>query len=65
MTRRRLYSMSPEEQASFWRTVQCVIEKDVVRTDRGNPYFAGEDNPNIEIMKNILLNYAYYNPGLS
>lgn len=65
LTRRRLYSMSPEEQASFWRTVQCVIEKDVVRTDRGNPYFAGEDNPNIDIMKNILLNYAYYNPGLS
>lgn len=65
LMRRRLYSMSPEEQASFWRTVQCVIEKDVVRTDRGNPYFAGDDNPNIEIMKNILLNYAYYNPGLS
>lgn len=65
LTRRRLYSMSPEEQAQFWRTVQCVIEKDVVRTDRGNPYFAGDDNPNIEIMKNILLNYAYYNPGLS
>lgn len=57
--------MSPEEQAQFWRTVQCVIEKDVVRTDRGNPYFAGDDNPNIEIMKNILLNYAYYNPALS
>ncbi|XP_037031450.1 TBC1 domain family member 16 isoform X1 [Bradysia coprophila] len=65
LTRRRLYSMSPEEQAQFWRTVQCVIEKDVIRTDRGNPYFAGDDNPNIEIMKNILLNYAYYNPGLS
>ena len=35
ITRRRLYSMSPETQAHFWRTVQCVIEKDVVRTDRG------------------------------
>lgn len=65
LTRRRLYSMSPEEQAVFWRSVQCVIEKDVVRTDRGNPYFAGDDNPNIDIMKNILLNYAYYNPGMS
>lgn len=57
--------MSPEEQAHFWRSVQSIIEKDVVRTDRGNPYFAGDDNPNIEIMKNILLNYAYYNAGLS
>lgn len=65
LSRRRLYSMSPEEQAVFWRSVQCVIEKDVVRTDRGNPYFAGDDNPNIDIMKNILLNYAYYNPGMS
>ncbi|XP_059607672.1 TBC1 domain family member 16 isoform X2 [Phlebotomus argentipes] len=65
LTKRRLYSMSPEEHAHFWRTVQCVIEKDVVRTDRGNPFFAGNDNPNIEIMKNILLNYAFYNPNLS
>lgn len=65
ITRRRLYSMSPEAQAQFWRTVQCVIEKDVIRTDRGNPFFAGEDNPNIDTMKNILLNYAFYNPGMS
>lgn len=64
ITRRRLYSMSPEEQAQFWRSVQCVIEKDVVRTDRGNPYFAGEGNTNIDTMKNILLNYAFYNPGM-
>lgn len=64
VTRRRLYSMSPEVQAQFWRTVQCVIEKDVVRTDRGNPYFAGDGNVNIETMKNILLNYAFYNPGM-
>lgn len=65
ITRRRLYSMSPEEQAQFWRTVQCVIEKDVVRTDRGNPFFAGEGNTNIDTMKNILLNYAFFNPGMS
>lgn len=65
LARRRVYTMSPEEQATFWRTVQCVIEKDVVRTDRGNPYFAGDGNPNIEVMKNILLNYAYYNPTLA
>jgi hypothetical protein len=65
ITRRRLYSMSPEDQAHFWKTVQCVIEKDVVRTDRGNPFFSGEGNANIETMKNILLNYAFYNPGMS
>ncbi|XP_063231993.1 TBC1 domain family member 16 [Bacillus rossius redtenbacheri] len=62
ITRRRL-DMDPESQQVFWRTVQCTVEKDVVRTDRANPFFAGEDNPNVEIMKSILLNYAVYNPG--
>ncbi|CAH1645655.1 unnamed protein product [Spodoptera littoralis] len=64
ITTRRLEKMTPEQHAIFWKTVQCVIEKDVVRTDRGNPFFAGENNYNVEIMKNILLNYAVYNPVL-
>lgn len=64
ITIRRVEKMSPEQLALFWKNVQCVIEKDVVRTDRGNPYFAGENNYNVEIMKNILLNYAVYNPIL-
>ena len=49
-SRRRL-EMEPEQQQNFWRNVQCIVEKDVVRTDRSNPYFAGEDNPNIDVMK--------------
>lgn len=65
ITRKRLYSMSPEQQVQFWRTVQCVVEKDVVRTDRTNPFFCGEDNPNTEMMKNILLNFAIYNTSIS
>ncbi|KAH8328533.1 hypothetical protein KR067_010558 [Drosophila pandora] len=65
ITRKRLYSMSPEQQIHFWKTVQCVVEKDVVRTDRTNPFFCGDDNPNTEVMKNILLNFAIYNTGLS
>lgn len=64
ITRRRLERMTPEQHALFRKNVQCVIEKDVVRTDRGNPFFAGENNYNIEIMKNILLNYAVFNPVL-
>ncbi|XP_045497157.1 TBC1 domain family member 16 [Colias croceus] len=64
ITKRRLEKMTPEQHAKFWKSVQSVIEKDVVRTDRGNPFFAGENNYNIEIMKNILLNYAIYNPVL-
>ncbi|XP_030383626.1 TBC1 domain family member 16 [Scaptodrosophila lebanonensis] len=61
ITSKRFYSMSPEEQVHFWKTVQSVVEKDVVRTDRSNPFFCGDQNPNTEIMKNILLNYAVYN----
>ncbi|KAH0560180.1 TBC1 domain family member 16 [Cotesia glomerata] len=57
-------SMNPEQAELFWRNVVCIIEKDVVRTDRANPYYAGENNPNIQVMKNILLNYAVYNAQL-
>ncbi|XP_078036787.1 TBC1 domain family member 16 [Augochlora pura] len=57
-------NMSPKQAEHFLRNVVCIVEKDVVRTDRGNPYYAGEDNPNIEVMKNILLNYAVYNSRL-
>lgn len=54
-------NMNPEDKEYFWRHVVCIVEKDVVRTDRANPYYAGDNNPNINIMKNILLNYAVYN----
>ncbi|GBM29361.1 TBC1 domain family member 16 [Araneus ventricosus] len=62
--RRKRDQMSPAEQDIFWRNIQCTVEKDVVRTDRTHPFFAGEDNPNIEVMKNILLNYGFYNPKI-
>ncbi|KAG7189432.1 hypothetical protein KM043_017134 [Ampulex compressa] len=61
---KRRLCMNPEQAEHFWRNVVCIVEKDVVRTDRANPYYAGEDNPNIEVMKNILLNYAVYNSRL-
>ncbi|KAL1423364.1 hypothetical protein MTO96_021126 [Rhipicephalus appendiculatus] len=62
--RKQRERMSPAEREAFWRNVECTVEKDVVRTDRTNPFYAGDDNPNIEIMKNILLNYAACNPNL-
>ena len=43
--------MTEDEKEIFWRNTQCIVEKDVVRTDRSHPYFKGEDNPNIEILK--------------
>lgn len=60
----RRKAMSKDEEAEFWRSVQCTVEKDVVRTDRSNPYFAGADNPNIQTMKEILLNFAFYCPKM-
>lgn len=44
-------SMTPEEQRAFWRNVQFTVDKDVVRTDRNNQFFRGEDNPNVESMR--------------
>ncbi|KAL4835421.1 hypothetical protein H8958_020824 [Nasalis larvatus] len=57
-------SMTPEEHRAFWRNVQFIVDKDVVRTDRNNQFFRGEDNPNVESMRRILLNYAVYNPAV-
>ncbi len=39
------------EQVQFFREVEAIIEKDVVRTDRSHPYFKGDDNPNLRVMK--------------
>ncbi|KAJ8923382.1 hypothetical protein NQ315_001940 [Exocentrus adspersus] len=63
ISRRRL-DLNENQMNQFRRKIQSVVEKDVVRTDRGNPFFAGDNNANIGLMKNILLNYAIYNPGL-
>ncbi|XP_062826867.1 TBC1 domain family member 16 isoform X4 [Anolis carolinensis] len=57
-------SMTPEEQKVFWRNVQFTVDKDVVRTDRSNQFFRGENNPNVETMRRILLNYAVYSPTI-
>jgi len=51
--------MSGEEKEAFWKAVQCTVEKDVVRTDRCHPYFSGEGNPNIDILKYVKLPWFY------
>lgn len=50
LTSRRL-SLSGDEYQEFWRNVQFTVDKDVVRTDRSHPYYAGQDNPNIQKMR--------------
>jgi len=46
---KRRLSMNPEQTERFWRNVVCIVEKDVVANFFS--YYAGEDNPNVEIMK--------------
>lgn len=48
----------------FWRSVQNTVEKDVVRTDRSHSYYKGDNNSNVETLKEILLNYAVAHPHL-
>eukprot|EP00271_Cylindrocystis_brebissonii_P004040 TRINITY_DN15400_c0_g1_i1.p1 TRINITY_DN15400_c0_g1~~TRINITY_DN15400_c0_g1_i1.p1 ORF type:complete len:900 (-),score=212.27 TRINITY_DN15400_c0_g1_i1:760-3459(-) len=40
------------------------VEKDVVRTDRTQPFFLGDDNPNVAIMRSVLITYAFFEADL-
>ncbi|KAL5047753.1 hypothetical protein BDW71DRAFT_34847 [Aspergillus fruticulosus] len=70
---------STPEQQEWWKEQRNRIEKDVHRTDRTIPLFAGEDIPHpdpdspfadvgtnvhLEQMKDMLLTYNEYNPDL-
>ncbi|XP_056639097.1 TBC1 domain family member 15 [Diorhabda sublineata] len=50
-----------EENFSDYRERKSLIEKDVNRTDRNLVYFAGEDNPNLQTLNDILMTYIMYN----
>jgi hypothetical protein len=67
------------EEGDWWREQRNRIEKDVHRTDRLVPIFAGEDTPHpdpdspfaeqgtnthLEMLKDMLLTYNEYNPDL-
>ncbi|CAF1257334.1 unnamed protein product [Didymodactylos carnosus] len=62
-----LTDLHPEEgcyhliTTDVWKT---YFKKDVVRTDRSNPYYKGDKNPNLQVMKDILMNYAFYCPTI-
>lgn len=32
-----------------------------VRTDRSVPFYDGDDNPNVNLLRDILLTYSFYN----
>lgn len=44
-----------------FRERKSRVDKDVVRTDRTLPFYEGDDNPNVDILRNILITYSFYN----
>eukprot|EP00257_Ricinus_communis_P020447 XP_015579677.1 TBC1 domain family member 15 [Ricinus communis] len=56
-------SISPEQAKRFtkFRERKGLIDKDVVRTDRSLSFYDGDDNPNVNILRDILLTYSFYN----
>ncbi|KAA8535131.1 hypothetical protein F0562_030134 [Nyssa sinensis] len=56
-------SISPEQARRFtkFREWKGLIDKDVVRTDRSLSFYDGDDNPNVDLLHDILLTYSFYN----
>ena len=56
-------SMSDEQQNRFagFRERRTQIEKDIGRTDRTHPFYAGDNNPNVNLLQDILMTYVMYN----
>lgn len=56
-------TVTPEQEVrnTGFRDRKSLIEKDVNRTDRSHPFYEGEDNPNVDLLYNILMSYVMYN----
>nr|XP_025630407.1 TBC1 domain family member 15 isoform X2 [Arachis hypogaea] len=54
-------SKAQAKRFTKFRERKGLIEKDVVRTDRSLAFYEGDDNPNIILMRDILLTYSFYN----
>uniref|UniRef100_A0A182PME3 TBC1 domain family member 15 n=1 Tax=Anopheles epiroticus TaxID=199890 RepID=A0A182PME3_9DIPT len=56
-------TITPTQEHNFtgYRERKCQIEKDVKRTDRTYEFFAGDDNPNLAKLQDILMTYVMYN----
>ncbi|KAI7988985.1 TBC1 domain family member 15 [Camellia lanceoleosa] len=56
-------SISPEQAKRFtkFRERKGLIDKDVVRTDRSLSFYDEDDNPNVNLLRDILLTYSFYN----
>jgi len=56
-------SMSEDQQNRFsaFRERKTQIEKDIGRTDRNQPFYQGDENPNVLLLSDILMTYVMYN----
>lgn len=54
-------SADQESRFSALRERKSLIEKDASRTDRTHPFYFGENNPNIQILQDILMTYCMHN----
>ncbi|KAK4257419.1 hypothetical protein QN277_007012 [Acacia crassicarpa] len=56
-------SILPAQARRFtkFRERKGLIDKDVVRTDRLQAFYEGDDNPNVNVLRDILLTYSFYN----
>ncbi|GAB2210585.1 hypothetical protein Droror1_Dr00015853 [Drosera rotundifolia] len=61
--KRQWQTISPQQAKRFtkFRERKGLIEKDVVRTDRSLGFYDGDDNPNVNLLHDILLTYSFYN----
>ncbi|XP_011704194.1 PREDICTED: TBC1 domain family member 15 [Wasmannia auropunctata] len=57
----RTFTTAQESRFSDYRERKSLIEKDVNRTDRTHPYYAGDNNPHLEQLYDILMTYVMYN----
>ncbi|KAG5308860.1 TBC15 protein, partial [Acromyrmex insinuator] len=57
----RTFTTAQESRFSDYRERKSLIEKDVNRTDRTHPYYAGDSNPHLEQLYDILMTYIMYN----
>ncbi|KAG7306117.1 hypothetical protein JYU34_008700 [Plutella xylostella] len=56
-------SMTDAQESRFseYRDRKSLVEKDVNRTDRTHPFYAGDNNPNLVVLQDILMTYVMYN----
>ena len=57
----RSITADQEDRFSAFRERKSQVEKDVSRPDRAHPFFAGDDNKNVDLLQDILMTYVMYN----